>query len=397
MLARTAILTTAGILLWCCAGEPAAESPAEDAALTTDVTPEVEEPLTPASIVEQRAAMTATVAASMDLPEYFHDGTWHGHFGDGLMFGPSQDLAAYLLTNDKKHLDRAVVALDTNLVMVLEASANLLGAMANLESVAMALLGLLEAGQFVEEPLYSNAALELMNQVDAFAAGFDDYIVIDEGEFAADTYGPTSLSSFLALMHLEYALTHPGAEGDLHVTRAEEIIEHVHEKAWDPDMGAYLYAPDDDRLMLYPNATMMVAQARALQLTGNQMYAQRFADAYAGLQPLLDEDGDHYHSPYSAESMGATDDDYTTLSSQNYLMLGLWTAFVETGEMQYLEDIHLIMEWLEKYLLVDGVIVHHWMNGRPADETDPYDFCSGCNLQTLYIMYVIEHYAKTAE
>lgn len=160
---------------------------------------------------------------------------------------------------------------------------------------------------------------------------------------------------------------------------------------------AYLYAPEDDRFMLYPNATMMVASARALQLTGKELYAQRFAAAYAGIQPLPDEDGDHYHFPHGAESIGATDEDYTTLSSQNYLMLGLWTAFIETSELTHLKDIHLIMEWLEAHLLIDGVIVHHWMNGCPADETNPYDFCSGCNLQTLYLLYMIEHYAKTHE
>ena len=95
------------------------------------------------------------------------------------------------------------------------------------------------------------------------------------------------------------------------------------------------------------------------------------------------EDGDHYHSPYSAESMGAIDDDYTTHSSQNYLMMGLLVAYQATGKVAYLEEVDIILGFLDAHLLVDGQILHHWMNGRAATEDDPYLYCLGCNVQTL--------------
>ena len=97
--------------------------------------------------------------------------------------------------------------------------------------------------------------------------------------------------------------------------------------------------------------------------------------------------GDHYHSPYSKESMGATDDDYTTHSSQNYLMLALIVAFQVSGEEQYLQEIDILLGFLENRLLIGDQILHHWMDGRAAAEPDPYIYCLGCNVQTLFILY----------
>lgn len=355
-----------------------------------------EGPLTPAGVVEDLSGLAAEVGKSLDGPKYFSDDTWHLHYGDGLMFGPSYDLATWTLTGDEKNRTRALAALETNLDTVEAAGQDLVGALDNLESVAMALLGLLESGQFLDEDRFIDGAEALMTQVDTFAAAFGDYLVMDAGEFAAVTYGPTSISSLLALMHLEHALARP-ATRDQHLARAEEVLEHIHEKAWDDTMGAYLFAPDDERLMLYPNATMMLAYGRALELTADPKYLQRIAAIHTGIQPLRDEDGDHYHSPYSAEEMGAQDDDYSTLSSQNYLMIGLWLAYLGSADLRFLEDIHLIMGFIRDHLLVNGVLVHHWMNDRPADATDLYDFCSGCNLQTLYILRIMEIFSAVQD
>jgi len=32
-------------------------------------------------------------------------------------------------------------------------------------------------------------------------------------------------------------------------------------------------------------------------------------------------------------------------------------------------------------------VLHHWMDGRLALPSDPEFFCSGCNLQLLYVMW----------
>lgn len=366
------------------------------AALTACGTESADGPLTSAKVAQEQSGMLLEVGTSMDEPQYFANGTWHLHYGDGLMFGPSYDLATWSVTGEEKHRTRAIAALEFNLATVEAAGKDLVAALDNLESVAMALLGLLESGQFIDEDRFITGAEALMELVDTFAAAYGDYLEMDAGEFAATTYGPTAISSLLALMHLEHALAKP-ATRDTHVARAAQVLEHIHEKAWDDTLGAYLFAPGDGRLMLYPNATMMLAYGRALELTADDRYAQRIAAIHAGIQPLRDADGDHYHSPYSAEEAGALDEDYSTLSSQNYLMIGLWLAYLGTADLMYLEDIHLIMGFIRDRLLVDGVLVHHWVNDRPANDTDLYDFCSGCNLQTLYILRIMEKHAAVQE
>ncbi len=347
-------------------------------------------PVTASSITERRAAMLAEVAASMDEPEYFHDGTWHLHYGDGLMFGPSYDLATWSLGGEARHKERAEEALGTNIARVEAAAKDLTGAMKDLESVAMALLGLLESGQFLDTTSYVEAAEPLLELVDKLSRSLGDYLEIQAGEFAVASYGPTSVSSLIALAHLELALGWPDREGDKHVERAVQVLDHIEAKAWDEERKVYRFATGDERLMLYPNATLMLAHARALQLTGEARHRERVEALYEGIQPLRAASGDHFHSPYSREEADAVDEDYATLSSQNYLSMALWIAWRNTSDQRFIDELDRVLGWIEAHLFVDGVLKHHWVNGRVANEEDQYDFCSGCNLQTLYILKMIE-------
>ena len=51
--------------------------------------------ITVADVVERHRGMHDVVTDSMNQERFFHDGTWHEHYGDGLMFGPSSDLAGW--------------------------------------------------------------------------------------------------------------------------------------------------------------------------------------------------------------------------------------------------------------------------------------------------------------
>ena len=96
-------------------------------------------------------------------------------------------------------------------------------------------------------------------------------------------------------------------------------------------------------------------------MTKNAEHWERFKETYNGIQALKNSAGDHYHSPYSREEAGAVDEDYATLSSQNYLMIGLWLAHQGTGDAHYLEDIDRILAWIEGHLFVDDLLKHHWV------------------------------------
>ena len=87
--------------------------------------------------------------------------------------------------------------------------------------------------------------------------------------------------------------------------------------------------------------------------------------------------------------MGAEDEDYTTHSSQNYLMLSLLSAYQATDEAEYLVEIDTLLGFLKDRLLVGEQIMHHWMNGRAANEEDRFDYCLGCNVQTLFLLLSI--------
>ena len=348
-------------------------------------------PITPADVVARHADMFEAVRAHHDDPRLCVDGEWQLHFGDAGMYGPSFDLLYWRQTNDESYRARAIAALDHNREVVKAAAADPAGALDQVEVLSMALLSLIEAGLYLPDASgYRQAADGLLESLDFLALAFSDYLEITQGEFAANTYGPTALSAFLAIVHLEHALAYPEHAFEHHRDRGVEVLGNIHSRVWSDEMGCYRFRPNDDRYMLYPNITMMLAYARAYQITDDPLHLMRFEETYAGIQVLKDADGDHYHSPYSAESSGAVDEDYSTLSSQNYLLMALVVAYQVTGDQRFLRETDTILTWIETHLLVEGRLMHHWVNHRVANETDAFPYCLGCNLQTLYILLMVE-------
>ena len=347
--------------------------------------------LTPQEVFETHQDMFEAVEDYINDPALFVDGDWQAHWGDGQLFGPSFDLANHRHTGSQASLDRALLALEANRARVAEAAPALLDYSDNLETISMSLLSLLEAGNYLEDTAaYLEASDQMIVSLESLTTLSNDYLDIAGGEFAADTYGPTAMTAFVTSVHLERVDGYPDETREHHLERADAILNRLQDKVWDAEREIYLFAPGDERVMLYPNVTVMGALSRAYQLTGNPTYKERFEATYRGIQALKDEDGDHYHSPYSKESMGATDDDYTTHSSQNYLMIALIGMYQATGETKYLEEVNTLLGFLKDRLLVDGQILHHWIDGRAAGEPDPYIYCLGCNVQTLYLLLVLQ-------
>lgn len=74
-------------------------------------------------------------------------------------------------------------------------------------------------------------------------------------------------------------------------------------------------------------------------------------------------------------------------------MLGFMLMYGNTGDARYLDDVLAILEDIYRrlYDAREGKILHHWIDGRVANRDDPDYFCSGCNLQTLYVLWYLRN------
>jgi hypothetical protein len=213
---------------------------------------------------------------------------------------------------------------------------------------------------------------------------------VDIESYALETYGPTVVTGVVALLNLRYAELLDTARRAARIQSGLKVIEAIDKVAWNG--LRYRVRPDDDWIEIYPNVIMIIANGTAFRVTGEERFRQRCLDVYAGIQPLKDKVKLNYRSPYSAEYMGAQTDDYSTLSSQNYVILSLSMLYELTGEDAYRSEIKDVAAFIEDYLYQDGRILHHWMDGKIAEPTDPEYFCSGCNLQFLYVAWYAEHF-----
>lgn len=321
----------------------------------------------------------------------FDGGEWLEDFGDAAAYGPAFYVRAGVGTGSERYLAIARAARDYNLRAVDRAIADPFWYFENLEEVFMTMMGLVEyAGVTGETGALVSSLDALIRVTDWVVRLFGDYVDVSVGEFAEDLFGPTAVTAGVALIYLQYAtyLDTP-ARGE-RIERAVQIVDAIDGHAFDGHR--YRFRPDEDRLYLYPNAIMLLALNRLYELTGQARYLDRAVTVHEGIQPLRDPELGYYRSPYSQEYQGAQTDEYSTLSSQNYLMLGLLLTYQNTGEERFLDDAMAVMGHVavRLYDRAHGKILHHWIDGRVARPDDPDYFCSGCNLQTLYVLWYMK-------
>ena len=72
--------------------------------------------------------------------------------------------------------------------------------------------------------------------------------------------------------------------------------------------------------------------------------------------------------------MGATTDDYSTLSSQNYLMFALALLNRTTGKAIYCSELREVRRFVEDYLFdpAQGRLLHHWIDGDLVSGYSPW-------------------------
>lgn len=324
------------------------------------------------------------------------DGAWDQHYGDAPYYGtafyaraPQRDDAP---PGSPRHAALATSAVGHSLRILRQAQADRAYFLANLEEVMMSALGLIEYSAVSADRSVLpdvDAAIETIN---GFAVALGYYIDVDAGMFAIKTYGPTAISAGVALLNLQYAKYIGGEYAADRRELARSIVEAVDQKAWD---GArYRISPRDNSLELYPNTMMMAVLCRLHEQlpapSPDSPYLRRAEQVFTAIGPLRSPRGG-YKSPYSADAMGAKTDDYSTLSSQNYLTLALTLLYQNTHRQAYFDEALFVLDFVRTHLYdrSTGHILHHFIDGRIALPSDPEYFCTGCNLQFLYAVYLL--------
>jgi len=164
----------------------------------------------------------------------------------------------------------------------------------------------------------------------------------------------------------------------------------------------YAIAPGRPDLEIYPNVAMVMLKVRLFRLTKDETYRLEARAIHAAMQPLKVADAPvRYTSPYAAASVRTDTGDVSTLSSQNYLVLALLLLFEITGEPRFVDEADSVLDavermrgpWCTRQIDPDAAVdrcaaglLHHVVDGRLASPGDGTLFCSGCNLQTLYVL-----------
>jgi uncharacterized protein YyaL (SSP411 family) len=317
------------------------------------------------------------------------EGEWRDDYSDANFYGLAFYARVGVELEDPVYLERASEIHDFDLSVLQRATTDLDWTVDHLEEVLYAALGLIEHASATGE---TDAIATLDTFIDLsnlLVESYDNYLDVSLGEYAADTYGPTSITGGLALLNLQYAKYLDTPRTQDRIDAAVEIVQAIDEQAFDGQR--YLFRPGEDKLFLYPNSIMILVLCRLYELTGDRDYLQHAETAFEGVAPLRHERG-FYRSPYSAEYMGAKTDEYSTLSSQNYFNLGLLLLYQNTGKELYLERFEEILTFLRLNLYDDmqGRLLHHWIDGHIAQPDDPEYFCSGCNLQFLYVVWYLK-------
>ncbi len=320
----------------------------------------------------------------------YAEGDWTEDYGDAAAFGPTYYTHVGLSEEQPDDLARADEAAQRDLDVVRQGTEDLAWLAANLEEVFMAVQGAITWAGLTDSSEAVADIDALIDVLDPIVRLAGDYMEVELGEFASNLYGPTSVTGGVAVIYLQHAHYLDAERSDEWLSRAAAITETIDTVAREDNH--YRFAPDVERLHLYPNAIMMLVLCRLYEHTGDAHYLRQAEQTFEGIQPLWDERMELYRSPYSEVSQGAQTDEYSTLSSQNYLIMGLMELYKHTGDAAYRDEVVRLLQSIRERLYSpdDGLIVHHWIDGRPAHEGDKTFFCSGCNLQVLFILWYLE-------
>lgn len=323
------------------------------------------------------------------------DGAWDEHYGDAPFYGTAFNARAAVELGRADYREIADQSAVHSLSLLRRAQADSNYFLEDLEQVMMATLGLIEHSAVRGDAAPPIEVEQTIDRINAFAVGLGRYVDLDAGQFAIRTYGPTAITAAVALLDLQYATYFDNETAAERTAEARRIIETIERKARTADGRGYRVRPGEDLLELYPNTMMMLVLCRLYERTGEDAYLDRAREVFEFIQPLKNRARGGYNSPYSAAEMGAKTDDYSTLSSQNYLTLALTLLYENTRDRRFFDEAIAVLRFIRARLYdpAQHRVLHHFIDGRIAAPSDPEYFCTGCNYQLLYVVLYLKHHA----
>lgn len=317
-------------------------------------------------------------------------GHWLEDFGDAAFYGPAFFAWAGVEYGRADYLALAEAGAAYSDDLVRRSAEDLSFFLAHMDEALMGAFGVMEYVAATGDAAVGARLDDFIDRTNETAAAFGTYLDLDIESYSLRFYGPTTITAVVALLNLRAAQLLGGPRKAERIAQGVAVLDVIEEHAWSGT--AYRFRPGDDALYLYPDVVMIITNAVAAQLTGEERFRERALAVHRGIRPLYDPEKRAWRSPYSAEYMGAQTDDYITLSSQNFLMMGLALLYQLTGDPAYREELGGIAAFVEGWLYdpAQGRILHHWMDGRIAQPQDPEYWCSGCNLQFLYVLWFAE-------
>lgn len=157
--------------------------------------------------------------------------------------------------------------------------------------------------------------------------------------------------------------------------RGLDLIAAAGHDCWNEKEGLYAY----DTLADWPQATMLIALAKACRITGDTAYLDRCEIIIASLD-------ERFRDPLRGGYYGHPTERTKGLSGNNTLAWAFLDLFEATGDRRYLERAQSVLKWILSEDLYDskaGIIYHHWDKNSGRSEVS----CSGCNFHTLCNIY----------
>jgi hypothetical protein len=240
------------------------------------------------------------------------------------------------------------------------------GRMWNPKQIMKTIVGgpaLIEGYRFTQNPEYlqwADAGLEMGNDIALISPWILALIVLDP-VVVLGVVGNLDFDLFGITLDSRYRLWGLGA------------MDAAERRFWNEEDGYY-----GTTLWDWPEATMLMALAKAFKVTGDPLYRERAAILIATTDREFWDSkhlGYYGHDPVVPGSKA--------LSGNNVFAQAMLDWYEVTGDPSHMHRAIQIQGFLQRVLYRQGILWHHWT----AEEGVADYFCTGCNLMALGNIY----------